>query len=94
MREHVFGGWFSELDLPDWIVHCGMGWAWSAWSSILTDRELAEFNLPPVWVAVNVGVGDTHGDGLIVYLPSGGVVEVCRYVFGLSTSRSLFIYAL
>jgi hypothetical protein len=60
----------------------------------LTDRELAEFNLPPVRVAVNVGVGDTHDDGLIVYLPSGGDVEVCRDVFGLNTSRSVGIYVL
>lgn len=66
--EHLLCGCFSELDLPDWVLQCGVVWAWPSWVPILADRELSELNLALGWVLVDVDVGDTHLGGGNVWI--------------------------
>jgi hypothetical protein len=76
--EHVLRSGFSEVDVSDWVLVDGKLLARSAWLAVLADRCLPEFDLSPVWVAVDINVGDAHCCGWDVYiawllLDSGGV---------------------
>jgi len=61
LGEDELGGWLVPLDFAWRVLNDGLSSAWTSGNAILADGGLAEgFASSPVWVDVNVDVGDTH----------------------------------
>ena len=61
-RQHILRGWFSELDLSEWMFKCGVldTGLTVQWFSILAVGRLAEFYFLSIRISVRVDICDTH----------------------------------